>query len=50
LLGSEIELREERNRALGFLDAISNTMASTNEHQFMERKIKDLISSSQVSV
>jgi len=46
LLGSEIELREDRNRALSFLDAISNTMASTNEHQFMERKIKDLISSS----
>lgn len=47
LLGSEIELREERNRALSFLDAISNTMASTNEHQFMERKIKEMISSSQ---
>jgi len=47
LLGSEIELREERNRALNFLDAISNTMASTNEHQFMERKIKEMISSSQ---
>lgn len=47
LLGSELELREERTRALSFLDAISNTMASTNEHQFIERKIKDLISGSQ---
>jgi len=46
LLGSEIELREDRARALTFLDAISNTMASTNEHKFMEKRIKDLISGS----
>ena len=47
LLGSEPELRKERENALRFLDAISSTASSTSKHQFMEKTVKELIVSRQ---
>lgn len=44
LLGKEQDVRQERARALGFLDAISGNLDSTAEHQFVEKSGRELLS------
>uniref|UniRef100_A0A7S2G6A9 Clusterin-associated protein 1 n=1 Tax=Florenciella parvula TaxID=236787 RepID=A0A7S2G6A9_9STRA len=44
LLGKEQDVRQERARALGFLDAISGNLDSTAEHQFVEKSSQELLS------
>lgn len=44
LLGKEKDVKQERTKALRFLDAISNNLESTAEHQHIEKSIRDLIS------
>lgn len=44
-LGKEKDVKEERLRALTFLDAVSGNLDSTSEHRYIQKSINDLISS-----
>jgi clusterin-associated protein 1 len=43
LLGREAELKESRDRALAFLDSISNNLGSDDPHNQIERNIRDQV-------
>ncbi|KAJ8601578.1 hypothetical protein CTAYLR_005234 [Chrysophaeum taylorii] len=43
LLGTEKEVKPERQRALSFLDTISSTLDNTPEHRHIQKSINDLI-------
>jgi len=43
LLGHEVALREERLKAMTFLDAISSNLSSTSEHQYIEKRINQIM-------
>lgn len=44
-LGKEKHVKDERMRALTFLDAVSSNLNSTSEHRYIQKSINDLISS-----
>ena len=49
LLKKEGSLREERTIALRFLETVSSSLESRAEHQYLERSIRNAISTSKVS-
>lgn len=42
-LGKEQDVRQERARALRFLDAISGNLENASEHDFVEKSVRELI-------
>ena len=44
LLGTEKEVKHDRERALNFLDAISSNLGSTSEHGHIQKRITELVS------
>lgn len=43
LLDNELEIKEHRDRAIRFLDAVSTNLESTSEHKYVEKSIEQAI-------
>lgn len=50
LLDAELDVRDVRQQALRFLDALSNNNEQSNERKYLERSIKELVQSTQETV
>ena len=50
LLHRELEVRDARSKALQFLDAVSGTLNSRSEHEYLERSVRVAISAMKDSI
>lgn len=50
LLEAELDVRDARQQALRFLDALSTTNESSSEQKFLERSLKEILSNMQENV
>lgn len=50
LLEAELDVRDSRQHALRFLDAISNNSENSNEQKYLERSIKEILQNTQENV
>lgn len=50
LLDAELDVRDSRQHALRFLDALSNNNENSSEQRYLERSVKEILQSTQESV